>query len=76
MIPTVTKADEIGRYPVIAQWTDDNSSENNRGECVGEYVVLVGPAAESKNFKRLEDAVEALNSIKREVARSRNRNEY
>jgi len=53
MIPTVDEADKIGHYPVIAQWTLN-----------GEYVVLVGKATESDNFKRLEDAVEHLNSVK------------
>jgi len=56
MIPTVGEADKIGHYPVIAQWTE--------GESNGEYVVLVGKATESDNFKRLEDAVEHLNSVK------------
>jgi|ETNmetMinimDraft_3_1059899.scaffolds.fasta_scaffold39662_2 hypothetical protein len=70
MIPTVDEADKIGHYPVIAQWTE--------GESNGEYVVLVGEAAESEDFKRLEDAVKYLKSVKRLLVLARwrrNRNE-
>ena len=44
----VNEADDIGTYPVIAQW--DN----------GKYVVLVGPHTESEDYDTYEKAVNHL----------------